>query len=543
MEILQQHFYCRTTLHLLVSFLLLLFALKALVHLWWRPRRIEKHFAKQGIKGPPYHFFVGNMKELVGLMLKASSQPMPLFSHNILPRALSFYHHWKKIYGANFLIWFGPTPRLTVADPVLIREIFTSEYYEKYEAHPLVRKLEGDGLINLKGEKWAYHRKIISPTFHMENLNLMIPVMARSVNEMLGKWSAMADSGKPEIDVSDSFQTLTEEVVTRTAFGSSYEDGRAIFRLQAQQMVFATESFQKVFIPGYRYLPTKKNRRSWKLDKEIRKSLVELIDRRREISSGKGESDVAEAWPKDLLELMIRANLRETENKGTEAEKASSMISVNDIVEECKGFFFAGKHTTSNLLTWATILLAMHPHWQHLARDEVLRVCGTRDLPTKDDVAKLRTLGMILNESLRLYPPAVATIRRPKVDVQLGGCKIPQGTELLIPILAIHHDTTLWGQDANEFNPTRFAQGVGRAAKHPTAFLPFGLGARRCIGQNLAILQAKLAMAMILRRFSFDLAPSYQHAPTVLMLLQPQYGAPIILRKLSDPTRPQDQGS
>lgn len=66
--------------------------------LWWKPRKIEEHFGKQGIKGPPYRFLVGNAKELVSLMIKASSQPMPL-SHNILPRVLSFYHHWKKLYG------------------------------------------------------------------------------------------------------------------------------------------------------------------------------------------------------------------------------------------------------------------------------------------------------------------------------------------------------------------------------------------------------------------------------------------------------------
>ena len=142
---------------------------------------------------------------------------------------------------------------------------------------------------------------------------------------------------------------------------------------------------------------------------------------------------------------------------------------------------------------------------------------------------------MILNESLRLYPPAVATIRRAKADNHLGGhLLIPRGTELLIPIIAVHHDPALWGQDANEFNPGRFSDGLASAAKHPMAFLPFGVGARRCIGRNLALLQTKLAMAMILQRFSFTLAPTYQHAPMVLMLLQPQSGAPIIFRQLSD---------
>ncbi|KAL7191401.1 hypothetical protein ACSBR2_023471 [Camellia fascicularis] len=139
---------------------------------------------------------------------------------------------------------------------------------------------------------------------------------------------------------------------------------------------------------------------------------------------------------------------------------------------------------------------------------------------------------MILNESLRLYPPVVAILRQAKVNVELGGYMVPRGTELLLPILAIHHDQALWGYDATEFNPNRFTLGVAHAANHPMAFMPFGLGSHRCIGQNLAILQAKLAIAMILQRFSFDLAPSYQHAPTVVMLLNPQHGAPIVFRKL-----------
>jgi PHYB activation tagged suppressor 1 len=137
---------------------------------------------------------------------------------------------------------------------------------------------------------------------------------------------------------------------------------------------------------------------------------------------------------------------------------------------------------------------------------------------------------MILNETLRLYPPAVATVRRTKTDVELGGCLIPRGTELLIPIMAVHHEVELWGADATQFNPARFANGVARAAKHPTAFIPFGLGARMCIGQNLALLEAKLTVAIILQRFEFRLSPDYLHAPTVLMLLHPQYGAPVIFR-------------
>ncbi|KZV26105.1 hypothetical protein F511_06031 [Dorcoceras hygrometricum] len=426
--------------------------------------------------------------------------------------------------GSIFVVWFGTTPRLTISDPALIRQILVekSEFFEKNESPALVRELEGDGLLSLKGEKWAHHRKIIQPMFHTENLKLMVPIMGKSMEEATEKWSeemGLTSGGKMEVEVSDWYKKLVEEVIARATFGGSYQDGRPIFELQAQQMVHATQAYHQVFIPGYRLLPTKKNINSRRLEKEVRKSLVNLIDGRMR------NKDTA--FHKDLLGLMINATTTTTDDPELE-------ITVNDIVQECKTIFFAGKHTTIQLLTWTTVLLAAHPQWQELARHEVLTVCGSRDIPTEDHLPKLKLLSMILNESLRLYPPAVAMIRRAKGDIRLGGgLHVLRGTELLIPILAVHHDPALWGGDAHEFNPMRFAKGVAHAAKHPMAFLPFGLGTRRCIGQNLAILQAKLAIAIILRRFSFELADDYSHSPSVLMLLHPQHGAPMLFRKLN----------
>ncbi|XP_074579881.1 cytochrome P450 734A6-like [Curcuma longa] len=506
-------------------------AVRTLEFLWWRPRRLEKHFAEQGIRGPPCRFFLGCLKDVVAMAVEASAEPMkPQTSHDILPRVLPFYHHWKDLYGSTFLMWFGATARLTVAEPDLIREILLSrsDVFERYESHPLVRRLEGEGLVSLRGEKWARHRKILTPTFHADNLKLLIPFIGRTVMEMAEKLAAVPGV-EVEVDVSEWFQTVTEDAITRTAFGGSYDDGKAIFRLQSQQMEFAADAFRKVLIPGYRFLPTKKNTESWKLEKKIKRSLIQLIGRRKEQPAGE---------MKDLLGLMINASSgpgarhRAPTTQPSPTSPAAEPMTAKDIVEECKTFFFAGKQTTSSLLTWATVLLAMHQEWQERARAEVLCVCGPLDIPSLDHLAKLKTLGMILNETLRLYPPAVATIRRAKAEVELGGRRIPRGTELLIPIVAVHHDAALWGEDAAEFNPARFADGASRAARHPTAFIPFGLGARMCIGQSLALLEAKLTLAIILRRFAFHLAPSYVHAPIALVLLHPQHGAPILFRSL-----------
>ncbi|KAL6602945.1 hypothetical protein ACP70R_043306 [Stipagrostis hirtigluma subsp. patula] len=502
--------------------------------LWWRPRRLEAHFARQGVRGPPYRLLVGCVREMVALMAEAAAKPMPpADAHNALPRVLAFYHYWRKIYGPTFLIWFGPTPRLTVADPELVREVLLTraDAFDRYEAHPVVRQLEGDGLVSLHGDKWALHRRVLTPAFYPDNLNRLVPHVGRSVAALAERWRAMASAaagGEVEVDVAEWYQAVAEEAITRATFGRSYDSGRAVFRMQARLMAFASEAFRKVLVPGYRFLPTEKNRQSWSLDREIRRGLITLIGRRSE----EADEEDAELNDKngngfrDLLGLMINAG-------GKKA--AAPAMPVEDMLEECKTFFFAGKQTTTNLLTWATVLLAMHPDWQDRARREVLDVCGgAGELPSKEHLPKLRTLGMILNETLRLYPPAVATIRRATRDVTLGGhLSIPRDTELLIPIMAMHHDPRLWGPDATRFNPARFAGGAARAARHPLAFVPFGLGPRMCIGQNLALLEAKLTLAILLQRFELKVSPNYVHAPTVLMLLYPQYGAPVIFRPVS----------
>jgi PHYB activation tagged suppressor 1 len=139
---------------------------------------------------------------------------------------------------------------------------------------------------------------------------------------------------------------------------------------------------------------------------------------------------------------------------------------------------------------------------------------------------------MVLYETLRLYGAVTIMARKAAADTELGGVRIPKGTVTMIPIAMMHRDEEVWGADAGEFNPDRFRNGVGRAAKHPSAMLAFSFGPRSCIGQDFAMLEAKATLALILRRFEFEVAPEYVHAPADFLTLQPKCGLPILLKLL-----------
>nr|BAP90521.1 secologanin synthase [Ophiorrhiza pumila] len=491
---------------------------------WFTPKSIEKRLRQQGFKGNPYRFLVGDVKESSAMLQDSMATPIP-FNNDIVTRIMPHIDHTIKTYGRNSFTWMGRIPRVHIMDADLIREALThsTKFVKNFDVHnPLVKFLL-TGVGSFEGEKWSKHRRIISPAFTLEKLKTMLPAFAVCYDELLRKWEQTATrEGSIEVDIFPTFDVLTSDVISKVAFGSTYEEGGKIFQLLKELMDLTIETMRDVYIPGWSYLPTKRNKRMKQINHEITEMLRNIINKRlKAMKAGEPNED-------DLLGVLLESNFQEIKDQGNEKNVG---LSIDDVIEECKLFYFAGQETTGVLLTWTTILLSKHPEWQDRAREEVLQTFG-KNKPEFDKLNQLKYVSMILYEVLRLYPPVIDLTKIVHKDTKLGPYIIPAGTQVMMPTVMLHREKSIWGEDAMEFNPERFADGVANATKNNVSFLPFSWGPRVCLGQNFALLQAKLGLAMILQRFTFDVSPSYAHAPYTVLTLQPQLGSHVIYSKL-----------
>ncbi|XP_071703794.1 cytochrome P450 CYP72A219-like [Rutidosis leptorrhynchoides] len=488
---------------------------------WFTPKKMEKCLREQGLKGTTYKLLYGDMKEMAKMITAAYAKPINL-TDDIVPRVLSFVHNMVNTHGKNCFTWMGPKPILHITDPTMIKEMLGNyvEFQKMRGGNPILGLL-AKGLADVEGDQWVKHRKIINSAFLVEKLKHMVPAFYESCNEMISKWEeAFKTESSCEIDVWPHLQTMTSDVISRTAFGSSYTEGRKIFELQTEQAELIIATARSTYVPGSQFLPTKNNKRIKAIYKEVKGLISSIIDKRViEMKKTRSSKD-------DLLGILLESNYKEIKQRGNN----KFGLSIDDIIEECKLFYFAGQETTANLLVWTMVLLGQHVEWQDRARVEVLNVFADRK-PDIEGLNRLKIINSIFLEVLRLYPPVVAMSRMVHKETKLGNVMLPAGTLIQLHTMLSHHDPVVWGADVKEFNPERFSQGTSKVTKGQTVYFPFGGGPRVCIGQNFSMLEAKMMLAMILMRFSFELSPSYSHAPYTIITLQPQFGAHLILHK------------
>ncbi|CAH8293491.1 unnamed protein product [Eruca vesicaria subsp. sativa] len=485
---------------------------------WFRPKKHEAYLKRQGLSGTPFTFLVGDAIREASMVKQAKTRPINL-NEDFTPRVMPMILQTVKDHGETCYMWMGPTAGVIVTKPEHIKDVLNKvNDFPKPPVHPVV-ELYSTGVALYSGEKWSKHRKIINPSFHQEKLKIMIPAFYESCLEMISQWERLVSEevSSAEIDVWPYLENVTTDVISRTAFGISYEEGKRIFELQEEQGWRLAKALEMAFIPGMRFLPTKNNIRMKQIDREVRSRLGEIIKKRQR------DMEAGQAPTNDLLGILLESN------------SGDHGMSTKDVVEECRLFHFAGQETTAELIVWTMIMLSHHQKWQDQARQEILQVIGRTNKPTFDALSRLKIMSMILNEVLRLYPPGILLGRTTEKETKLDEeVTLPGGAQIVIPTLMVHRDPEIWGEDVHEFKPERFADGISKATKNQVAFLPFGWGPRFCPGQNFALMEAKTALVLILRRFLFELSPSYTHAPHTVLTLHPQFGAPLIFHTLPD---------
>ncbi|XP_074308295.1 cytokinin hydroxylase-like [Silene latifolia] len=487
---------------------------------WLSPRRIKKIMEKQGVHGPKPRPLLGNLLGISSLVASSTSVDMPTISHNIVSRLLPHYLLWSHKYGKRFIYWHGFEPRMCLTDPDLIKELLTKYNHvsgKSWLQQQGSKHFIGNGLLMANGDSWYHQRLIVSPTFMSDKLKGYAEQVVECTTITLKSLQDMIEKGENEVEIGELMARLTADIISRIEFGSSHEKGKKIFDLLNHLQHRCAQSTKHLCIPGSRFFPSKYNKEIKTLKKEVERLLMEIIEsRKRCVEMGRSDS----SNENDLLGILMNELQKDIDN-------SNGFLNMQLIMDECKTFFFAGHETTALLLTWTVMLLATNIEWQQKLRDEITQVCNGAT-PSLDHFPKLRLLSMIINESLRLYPPATLLPRMAFEDIKLGDLFIPKGLSIWIPVLAIHHDKELWGEDVNEFNPHRFASKSFISSR----FIPFGGGPRNCIGQSFAILEAKIILAMLISKFKFTMSDNYRHAPMVVLTIKPKYGVPVCLTPL-----------
>ncbi len=392
-----------------------------------------------------------------------------------------------------------------VNDPELIDQILlrSASSFQKDVFLRQLKRVLGEGLLGSEGDFWKRQRRLIQPAFHRNHIAGYGKVMVDHTAAITKTWM----DGE-RLDFNKAMMHLTADIVTECLFGTSVGDAAEVGAcLDVVMERFSEPLF--VLFPSAEKLPLPINKRFEKVSPRLDAIVRGFIEKRRAM----GEP----APGKDLLAMLLNAR-----------DEDGSRMSDQQIRDEVLILFLAGHETTALALSWTFYELSRHASVEKKLHEELDRVLGGRE-PTLEDLPKLTYCERIIQESLRLHPPAWAIGREATQPVTIGGREYPKGAWFWIGTHALHRSPKFY-PDPTAWKPERWENDF--AKKIPKyAYLPFGGGPRVCIGNQFAMMEGVLLLASIAQKFSVDVVPGHPVVPVPAITLRMKHGLAVELRR------------
>jgi cytochrome P450 len=421
------------------------------------------------------------------------------------PDPIGYYRAVFAAFGDVVGFHMLPFPSLLIANPDHIKHVL-QENNQNYVKGVVVAKLKvliGEGLFTSEGDFWRRQRRLAQPAFHRQRLAGFVTTMTSATESMLDRWDALRRRGEP-FDVAVEMSRLTLDVVGRTLFSRRLDDTADQFGAALTEVLALVNERAMHFIPSPMWWPSALNRRLARGIRVLDQLVLDIIDARRR----------ADQPSEDLLDMLLRARDEETGERMTDRQ----------LRDEVMTFVLAGHETTAVALAWSWYLLARNPEVMDRLRAEVGAALGGRT-PTIDDLPRLGYARMVVEEAMRLYPPVWGFFRQALGPDTLGEYAVAKGTLVMISPYLTHRHPRFW-PDPERFDPDRFAP--ERVRERPRfAYVPFSGGPRLCIGNEFALMEAQLAVAMIVQRYRLELVPGTHVEPESRLTLRPRGGVPM----------------
>jgi cytochrome P450 len=447
--------------------------------------------------------------------MKRPPGPKPRFPIGNMPLAgadpLSVFLGWAREFGDIFYYRAAWIHVYFLNHPDLIEAVLVRNYQNFLKDH-VVRKSRwffGDGLLTNEGESWLRQRRLSQPAFHRERIASYAKTMTGYAEQMLASWNKDNKNGKT-CDIHQEMMQLTLRIVVRALFSVESDE---VGEISAAMNVLMRNSvgLRLLLPPIARYLPTPAMNEFRRSIKQLDKTVYGIIAQRR-----KDESDSG-----DLLSMLMQAR---DEDGGRMTDK--------QLRDEVMTFLLAGHETTALALSWTWYLLARNPEAEQKLHEELDRVLDGR-VPTFADLPALSNAERVIKESLRLYPPAWGLARTVIKEFELGGYRIPAGSNVVMSTWVVHRDPRYF-PEPEKFDPDRWLpEGAQKLPKF--AYFPFGGGPRQCIGASFAMMEATLLLAAIAQRFQFRAVSNDPITPTPSFTLRPKLGIRMRLEKRISP--------